>query len=546
MVKKLLFILGFLTQTQAFLSQSQTAINKLIVPAIEDGWMEAYEGENISKHVLQYGWPVVAEEAWAINGVREEVLVKVIQHARWGVWCSWGRESLSPESKSTSWNVVGVGDFGSGAAANLDGFEGGRTGIITRVKGQNWGTVAERDAGEVGVDYVGGYFQSRLGDGVNFIIGDHRVNWGSGATVFRYDPFQSMRAPHNLGQTSRDFSGVNTGDGTPSRRGFAVSKTNKNWWISTSFDTKSRECLIDTATGEITSIYSSGLHRTEVERSRSEVRQSRLAWSLFHKDPHTMLGLMGEVGPGNIVGLVVRREKNALSFESEISLFKGGVSMHNRAVFASGKNIFVFASIDKHSLNHPYRMYGEQSYSDSSWVGGGGFFIEENNKKLVVKSEMKHGELNFRSTLSWDSELEIGGELQTRIQIKGAYNGALELQARVKWDFPYVRFTGELIKSGNEFTSFGRAFRVDLKNERTLTVAVMNGGDDMLGRLYQLLPTARGYRLFSVGDSSRRAVITWEVIVDRLVISFEKGWPKSKIDEGELSSQRISIRFEGR
>jgi hypothetical protein len=34
--------------------------------------------------------------------------------------------------------------------------------------------------------------------------------------------------------------------------------------------------------------------------------------------------------------------------------------------------------------------------------------------------------------------------------------------------------------------------------------------------------------------------------VDRLVISFEKVWPKSKIDEGELSSQRISIRFEGR
>jgi hypothetical protein len=74
----------------------------------------------------------------------------------------------------------------------------------------------------------------------------------------------------------------------------------------------------------------------------------------------------------------------------------------------------------------------------------------------------------------------------------------------------------------------------------------MNGGDDMLNRLYQLLPTARGYRLFSVGDSTTRAIITWEVIVDRVVISFEKVWPKSKVDEGELPSQRISIRFEGR
>ena len=508
--------------------------------------MEVYEGEYISKHLLQYGWPVVAEEAWAIEGVREEVIVKVIQHARWDVWCSWGRESLSPESKSTSWNVVGVGDFGPGAVSNLENFEGGRTGIITRLKGLHWGIVAERDAGEVGVDYVGGYFQSRLGDGVNFIIGDHRVHWGSGATVFRYDPFQSMRAPHNLGQTSRDFSGVNTGDGTPSRRGFSVSKTNKNWLISTSFDTKSRECDIDTTTGEITSIYSSGLHRTEVERSRLEVRKSRMAWSIFHKGHQTMIGVLGEIGPGNIVGLIVRREKNAFSYESEISIFKEGVSLNNRAVLAFGKNIFVFASIDKHSLKHPYRMYGEQSNSDSSWVGEGGFFIEENNKKLVVKSEMKNGELNFRSTLTMDSELEIVGELQTRIQIKGAYDGAVELLARVKWDLPFVKFTGELIKSGNDFASIGRAFRVDIKNERTLTLAVMNGGDDMVGRLYQLLPTARGYRLFSVGDATSRAIITWEVIVDRLVISFEKVWPKSKVHEGELSSQRISIRFEGR
>jgi hypothetical protein len=92
MVKHIFFILFYITQSQAFLSQSQQAINKLIIPAIEDGWMEVYEGELISKHLLQYGWPVVAEEAWAIDGVREEVIVKVIQHDRWGVRWSLGRE----------------------------------------------------------------------------------------------------------------------------------------------------------------------------------------------------------------------------------------------------------------------------------------------------------------------------------------------------------------------------------------------------------------------------------------------------------------------
>jgi hypothetical protein len=544
MVKHTVYVLISLIQTQIFHAQTQPAINKIIIPAIEDGWMEVYEGELISKHLLQYGWPVVAEEAWAINGVREEVIVKLIQHDRWEVWCLWGHESLSQNLKTMSWNVVGVGDFGSGS--NIENYEGGKLGVITRFKGMNWGIVAERDAGEVGVDYIGGYCQSRLGAGVNVIIGDHRVHWGSGATVFRYDPFQSMRAPHNLGQISRDFSGDNTGDGTPSRRGFAVSKTNKNWWMSTSFDTKSRECVIDTITGEITSIYLSGLHRTVVERSRSEQRLSRFAWGVFHKSPKTMLGILGEVGQGNIVGLVVRREKNALSYESEISLFKGGFCIKNRAVFASGKNIFVFASIDKQGSEHPYRFFSLPSNSASTWIGGGGFLFQHNNKKLVVKSEMKHGGVSFRSTLSWNSELQIGGELQTRLQIKGAYDGSLELLARVKWDFHKVKLSGEVIKSGNDFASIGRAFRVDIKNKRTLTVAMMNGGDDMLSRLYQLLPTARGYRLFSVGDSTTRVIITWEVIVDRVVISFEKVWPKSKVDEGELSSQRISIRFEGR
>ena len=47
-------------------------------------------------------------------------------------------------------------------------------------------------------------------------------------------------------------------------------------------------------------------------------------------------------------------------------------------------------------------------------------------------------------------------------------DGSLELLARVKWDFPKVKFSGEVIKSGNDFASIGRAFRVDIKNKRAL------------------------------------------------------------------------------
>ena len=54
------------------LSQSLLAINKLLIPAIEEGWMEVSDAELIRIHIEKYGWPVVPEEVWAISGLRPE------------------------------------------------------------------------------------------------------------------------------------------------------------------------------------------------------------------------------------------------------------------------------------------------------------------------------------------------------------------------------------------------------------------------------------------------------------------------------------------
>ena len=76
-----------------------------------------------------------------------------------------------------------------------------------------------------------------------------------------------------------------------------------------------------------------------------------------------------------------------------------------------------------------------------------------------------------------------------------------------------------------------------------MTFAVMNGVDGMEGRLFQLLPTARGYRLFSVGDSASRVIFSFDIIPDRLVFSIEKVW---SVWENTTSTHRISIRLEGK
>ena len=54
------------------LSQSLLAINKLLIPAIEEGWMEVSDAESVKLYLEKYGWPVVPEEVWAIPGLRPE------------------------------------------------------------------------------------------------------------------------------------------------------------------------------------------------------------------------------------------------------------------------------------------------------------------------------------------------------------------------------------------------------------------------------------------------------------------------------------------
>lgn len=206
------------------LSQSILAINKLLIPAIEEGWMEVSDAECIRLHLEKYGWPLVPEEVWAISGLRPECSEILSKREKWRTWCEWGKEEASgetykPQLSQVKSSVVGQVDL------NEEEYVGSNVGCIARFKGGNWGFVAERDVGELGIDFIGGYIQGTGPQGVAWILGDHRVHWGSGAIINRYDPFQSMRSPHRLGQVSRGFDGVYSGDGSPFRRGLAVAKT---------------------------------------------------------------------------------------------------------------------------------------------------------------------------------------------------------------------------------------------------------------------------------------------------------------------------------
>lgn len=528
------------------LSQSLLAINKLLIPAIEEGWMEVSDAELIRIHIEKYGWPVVPEEVWAISGLRPECSEILSKSAKWRTWCEWGKEEGSgetyrPQLSQVKSSIVGQVDL------NDEEYVGSNVGCVARLKGGNWGLVAERDVGEVGIDFIGGYIQGTGHQGVTWIIGDHRIHWGSGAIINRYDPFQSMRSPHRLGQVSRGFDGVYSGDGSPFRRGIAFRKNMGLWWFASSFDSQKR-AFTQNALSEFT-WFDTGLHRDQNERNRSEIHVNRFGFSAFRVNKLSQFGFIGELGQtvgstfSGLFGAVFRMEKNAFSFETEVGFFKGDFKMHNRAVLTASRHFFMFYSIDKTSVLHPGRNWGVKTGAVNQWEGIVGFSLGPDNKRFVVKSEMDQGRASLRSTMSWNQPIVNAGKISSRLSIDCNIDGVFSCGARIRWDVDLFRLTAECYKSWDSAPGFGRAFRVDVKHRRSMTVAVMNGVVGMEGRLFQLLPTARGYRLFSVGDPTSRAIFSFDIIPDRLVFSIEKVW---SVWENTTSIHRISIRLEGK
>ena len=528
------------------LSQSLLAINKLLIPAIEEGWMEVSDAELIRVHLEKYGWPVVPEEVWAIPGLRPECSEILLKSTKWRTWCEWGKEEASGKTYRSQLSQVKSSIVGQ-VDLNEEEYVGSNVGCVVRFKGGNWGFVAERDVGEVGIDFIGGYIQGVGHQGFTWILGDHRVHWGSGAIINRYDPFQSMRSPHRLGQVSRGFDGVYSGDGSPFRRGVAVRKNMGLWWFASSLDSQKR-AFTQNSMFEFT-WFDTGLHRDENELNRSVIRVNRFGFSAFRVNELFQIGFVSEIGQtfasklSGLFGAVFRMEKNAFSFETEVGVFKGDFTMHNRAVLTASKHFFLFYSIDKTSALHPGRDWGVKAGAVNQWQGILGFSLGPDNKRFIVKSEMDQEGASVRSTMSWNHPIVNAGKVFSRLSVDCNIAGEFSLGARLRWDLDLFRLTAEFHKSWDSAPGFGRAFRVDLKSRRSITVAVMNGVDGMEGRLFQLLPTARGYRLFSVGDSASRAIFSFDIIPDRLVFSIEKMW---SVWENTTSTHRISIRLEGK
>jgi len=495
MVNRFFLFLLLSVFTGVFKAQTSSVISKLTLPAIDDGWMEVDEAETISEYIIENGWPVSRYEVWSIEGLRIETYDRLSKNPTWHLWCKWGYDSaLNSKGNTINGYLQSMVDYDNEVELSLN------------LKHENLGFLLSRDVGSKLTDvsaHYHGKFLTNSSRTLKIVVGDHRLHWGTGVTIDRFDPYSSMRSPHRLSLTSRPFDAVYSTNPSLRRRGGAISLSRGGNWAAISLDASDPSLHIV-----------SSFFRT------IQVGTNRLNTGVIA----TSKGRLGAVMGG---------EFDHICFQAEYAWQDGSWSFLNSIVMTAGRNTIVFGSLSNFEESKLGVQFGDY----------------ENSLRVIAKTNNDDTSLSILS----NKEITLNGIgiIQSRINFNFNTLGDIDLGLRLRYDLESVRITAEVKKSIfsplDVFRDgYQKALRLDIRGDRHFTFAFMNGIDNMDCRLYQLLPTARGYRLLSINEGQRRAIFTMEIIRNKLMFSVERVWSKetSEIYPNDFS-KRISLRIAG-
>lgn len=356
-------------------------------------------------------------------------------------------------------------------------------------------------SGRMGLRYTkgfsSGFVKSSLGN-CKFIIGDHRRHWGAGLAVNRYDPFNSLRYSHELSSPSRAFDGALPLPGTEFIRGSAATINLRRGWVAASVG------------------YIKGTD--EINVGATWFRESLI------KSGRLVSGVIASLDTAShCVGLTSRLEHNSLSLESELVLDEEGFSWLHRGVLAGSTNDQLYWNFESDGTCFLGLQLGER----------------RNGSRIEAKLG---GELRFITSryFEWDDALE----LEVRARVRKTENG-LCYDARLRGGHEIIKGAVHVQSELKNPRATTIALRVDVKRGRKISVALLRGGEDVEERLYALLPTSKGHRLYSIGDESRAQVYV-EVIPGRVKMCVERVWYRRETEDIHPYnfSNRVSIRAE--
>ena len=441
-------------------AQTEDQISSLVLPALVAGKISSSEAEEIRQYLNRFGLPNVLEEAWSIPGLSASASIWLVESDTWQAW------TLIDKTVSRGRIML---------QSNYTFLGGQETQKDLRMSGKGCGfRVIDRE-GEI---FISGYAKGG-NDCVSYALGDYYLHWGAGLTADRYDPYSSLRSTHTLGARSRPFEAAMPSSFVDYQRGGVVSIKKGPIWTSTAVNFESVD---ENLVPEVKSclFYNYSLTGGEVE-----------------------MGLIQNHNRG--YGCFLRAEVNNIVCEAEVLKAKSGIEYLYRAVISSGRGSYAYfglGSNEKTVLG--YRLGTSSRTLDLEACSQDG----EANLDLKANyfwqfTPVSHLQARMRVVKTVSSRAQIGLRLRSEIGVKpAAFMTTIEFQ----------KLLGE--------SNMSRGIRVDVKGKRRFSVAFIHGSSE--SRLYQLLPSAIGYRLFSVVEGEYKFVICWELFPGKMKVSWEK------------------------
>ena len=296
----------------------------------------------------------------------------------------------------------------------------------------------------IGPSFNGGFIKNSIGP-VSFIIGDYRRHWGAGLLVDRYDPFNSMRYSHELTSASRAFDGALPSSYSSFTRGVATKLNMRSSWFTASAGLQD---------GEKFSI-SAAYFKTHSLKSGKFV-----------------IGAIGEkLDTSFSSGLSLRLESNSLNFETELKSENSQFLWLARGVLASDNGSFIYCTIDSENKVLAGVQYGERA-------------------NVIGLEAVMGGELR----MVWAKSVELDNKLELRARVR-LVEGRPFFDARLNCRSEFISAMAQVQTSFLK-QSVQSAIRIAVGRSNKVCVAVMNGCEENVDqRLFQLLPTSKGYRL---------------------------------------------------
>ncbi len=131
------------------------------------------------------------------------------------------------------------------------------------------GIIAEKDAGERGIDYINGYAMIKdVGHVRNAIIGNYRVSFGQGLVINNASSFGKTMLTSSIGNIGKGFSKKSSTTENQYMTGGAISLKYSNMIYSAYLSHHKCDGTMNNDSTGISSIKTDGLHRTELERSK--------------------------------------------------------------------------------------------------------------------------------------------------------------------------------------------------------------------------------------------------------------------------------------